>query len=121
MPSQLTACTSDIALKNLYSLLEPITVPFDKARFTNWGQTFTCKPSAIFEPENEFQCELVLELARREGKTLRLAGVGHSPSDLACTDGFMLRTTKLNRVLEVKFATAMRAADTDLLRPLITV
>lgn len=121
MPSQLTACTSDMPLKNLYSLLEPITVPSNEARFTNWGQTFTCEPSAIFEPENEFQCELVLELARREGKTLRLAGVGHSPSDLACTDEFMLRTTKLNRVLEVIFATVMGAADTDLLCSLITV
>jgi L-gulonolactone oxidase len=78
-------------------------VPSNKARFINWGRTFTCTPSAIFEPENEFQCELVLELARREGKTLRVAGVGHSPSDLACTDEFMLRTTKLNRILEVIF------------------
>ena len=108
MPSH--ARPSDIPLKNLCNLLEPITVPANKARFTNWGQTFTCKPSAIFEPENEFQCELVLELARREGKTLRLSGVGHSPSDLACTDGYMLRTTKLNRVLEVKFVTVLYGA-----------
>ncbi|KDR74082.1 hypothetical protein GALMADRAFT_250832 [Galerina marginata CBS 339.88] len=101
MPSQLTARPSDIPLKNLYNLLEPITLPKEKARFTNWGRSFVCTPSSIFEPENEFQCELVLELARREGKTLRVAGVGHSPSDLACTNEFMLRTTKLNRVLEV--------------------
>ncbi|KAF8968705.1 gulonolactone oxidase Lgo1 [Flammula alnicola] len=101
MSSQLTARPSDIPLRNLYNLLEPITVPNERARFTNWGRTFTCTPHAIFEPENEFQCELILELARREGKTVRVAGVGHSPSDLACTTEFMLRTTKLNRVLEV--------------------
>jgi len=101
MPSQLTARPSDIPLNNLYNLLEPITVPQGKATFTNWGQTFICSPSSIFEPENEFQCELALELARREGKTLRVVGVGHSPSDLACTNEFMLRMTKLNRVLEV--------------------
>ncbi|KAF9558516.1 gulonolactone oxidase Lgo1 [Agrocybe pediades] len=101
MPTQLTARPSDIPLNNLYNLLEPITVPKGKATFTNWGQTFTCSPSSIFEPENEFQCELALELARREGKTLRVVGVGHSPSDLACTNEFMLRMTKLNRVLEV--------------------
>ncbi|KAJ3500667.1 hypothetical protein NLJ89_g9693 [Agrocybe chaxingu] len=101
MASQLTARPSDIPLENLYNLLEPITVPLEKARFTNWGLSFTCSPAAIFEPENEFHCELVLELARREGKTVRTAGVGHSPSDIACTNEFMLRTTKLNRVLEV--------------------
>lgn len=101
MPSQLTAHPSDIPLKNLCNLLETITVPSEQTRFTNWGRTFTCSPSAIFEPESEFQCELVLELARREGKTVRVAGVGHSPNDLACTAQYMLRTTKLNRVLEV--------------------
>ena len=101
MPSQLTAHPSDIPLNNLCNLLQPITVPSKQTRFTNWGRSFTCTPAAIFEPENEFQCELVLELARREGKTIRVAGVGHSPNDLACTSQYMLRTTKLNRVLEV--------------------
>lgn len=101
MSSQLTARPSDIPLNNLYNLLQPVTVPSKQTHFTNWGRSFTCTPSAIFEPENEFQCELVLELARREGKTIRIAGVGHSPNDLACTSQYMLRMTKLNRVLEV--------------------
>jgi L-gulonolactone oxidase len=91
--------TAHIPLKNLYNLLQPIIT--QQNRFTNWGRSFTCTPSAIFDPENEFQCELVVELARREGKTIRVAAVGHSPNDLACTSQYMLRTTKLNRVLEV--------------------
>ena len=92
-----------IPLQTLYNLLQPITLPktSPRAKFTNWGQTYTCSPLAVFEPENDYQCELVLELARREGKTVRAVGVGHSPSDLACTSGYMLRTAKLDRVLEV--------------------
>ncbi|KAJ7584840.1 D-arabinono-1,4-lactone oxidase-domain-containing protein [Mycena floridula] len=92
-----------ISLDQLYSLLEPITVPSDstRARFSNWGQTFHCQPLKMFEPESEYQCELILELARREGKTVRAAGVGHSPSDLACTKEFMMRTERLNRVIEI--------------------
>ena len=93
---------SDITVANLYAFLAPITVPQRQARFTNWGRTFTCRPNAIFEPQNEEQCKLVLQLARRERRRLRIAGVGHSPSDLACTDEFMLRTTRLNKVLEVR-------------------
>ena len=94
----------DVPLPNIYDLLRPVTVPATspKARFTNWGLTFTCKPLAIFEPETYEQCSLVLELARREGRRVRFAGIGHSPSDLACTSEYMLRTTKLNRVLEVR-------------------
>ncbi|KAF9491105.1 gulonolactone oxidase Lgo1 [Pleurotus eryngii] len=91
---------SDIPLQNLYHLLQPLTLSPD-ARFTNWGRTFTCQPLAVFLPETEYQCELILELARREGKTVRAVGVGHSPSDLACTNEYMLRTERLNRLLEV--------------------
>jgi L-gulonolactone oxidase len=102
MPSQLNL--SDTPLQNLYHLLKPITVPSTspKAKFTNWGGTYHANPIAVFEPENEYQCELVLELARRERKVVRAVGVGHSPSDLACTNEFMLRTCKLNQVLEVR-------------------
>ncbi|EMD35022.1 hypothetical protein CERSUDRAFT_116534, partial [Gelatoporia subvermispora B] len=94
---------TDIPLQTLYSLLEPITVPsgHPRATFINWGLSYACKPLAVFEPESEYQCQLVLELARREGKTVRAAGVGHSPSDLACTSGYMLRTEKLDKIIEV--------------------
>lgn len=92
-----------IPLHTLYTLLQPITVPahHPRATFINWGLTFLCRPLAVFEPETEHQCELIFELARREGKTVRAAGVGHSPSDLACTSGYMLRTEKLNKIIEV--------------------
>lgn len=90
----------------LYNILSPITVPpyCSRSRFTNWGRTFTCTPLAIFEPETEEQCVLILELARREKKRVRFAGVGHSPSDLACTTDYMLRTTRMNGLLEVSYA-----------------
>ncbi|KAJ6521069.1 hypothetical protein DFH09DRAFT_1331428 [Mycena vulgaris] len=37
----------------------------------------------------------------REGRVLRAAGVGHSPSDLACTNDFILRMMKMDKLLEV--------------------
>jgi L-gulonolactone oxidase len=105
MSQVLTKSLPDLPLHALYRLLAPITLPpsSPRAKFTNWGQTFTCTPLAVFEPETEYQCELILELARREGKVVRAVGVGHSPSDLACTSEYMLRTDKLGRVLEVSF------------------
>ncbi|KZT24955.1 L-gulonolactone D-arabinono-1,4-lactone oxidase [Neolentinus lepideus HHB14362 ss-1] len=94
---------ADIPLSALCDLLGPITVPLadPRSRFSNWAKTYGCTPATVFEPTNEYECELVLELARREGKTVRAAGVGHSPSDLACTSGYMVRTDRLCRVLEV--------------------
>ncbi|KAH9856372.1 L-gulonolactone/D-arabinono-1,4-lactone oxidase [Lenzites betulinus] len=89
---------ADLPLSALYEQLAPVT---RRATFTNWGLSYTCTPLAVFEPATEAQCALVLELARREGRTVRVAGVGHSPSDLACTTDFMLRTERLDRVIEV--------------------
>ncbi|KAJ7692570.1 L-gulonolactone/D-arabinono-1,4-lactone oxidase [Mycena rosella] len=103
------------------AILAAITIPSTspRAKFVNWGLTFHCRPLAIFEPENEHHCELVLEYARREGRVLRAVGVGHSPSDLACTNDLMLKMTKLNKLLEVdveKLAVVVQAgiALTDL-------
>lgn len=98
-----TSKLSHLPLPTLYGLLAPVTVRAGspRARFTNWGLTYTCNPLAVFEPENELQCSAVLELARREDKTVRVVGLGHSPSDLACTSEFMMRTGRLDKVIEV--------------------
>ncbi|KAI0752191.1 L-gulonolactone/D-arabinono-1,4-lactone oxidase [Fomes fomentarius] len=107
MPSVQSATSklSHLPLPTLYGLLAPVTVRAGspRARFTNWGLTYTCNPLAVFEPENELQCRAVLELARREEKSVRVVGLGHSPSDLACTSEFMMRTGRLDKVIEVNY------------------
>jgi hypothetical protein len=94
-----------ISLDKLYSLLEPCTVDRSSsaAVFQNWARTFTCAPSSVFRPESEHQLELILELARRERQTVRAVGIGHSPSDLACTSGYMIHMNRLNKIIEVRY------------------
>ncbi|TFY76287.1 hypothetical protein EWM64_g7724, partial [Hericium alpestre] len=93
----------DIPTGQLYTLLQPTTVPATSraALFENWGETFRCRPLSVFEPTSEYECELILELARREGKTVRAVGVGHSPSDLACTTGYMVRMGRMDSIIEL--------------------
>lgn len=102
-PPPITEDIPNLTTDELYRALQGVTVPSSspRARFNNWGQSYYCKPLAVFEPETEGQCKLILELARREGKVVRAVGVGHSPSDLACTTGFMVRMTRFKRMLEV--------------------
>lgn len=95
---------ADIPLAELYCLLKPITAPSHASSFHNWAETFHCKPLIAFEPENLHHCQLILELARREKKVVRAAGVGHSPSDIACTRDFLLRTQKLKRLVSVSLS-----------------
>ena len=63
------------------SPLEPVIIDRSSsaAVFQNWGRTFTCTPSSVFCPENESQLELILELVRHEGQTIRAVDVGRSP------------------------------------------
>ncbi|KAG8887889.1 D-arabinono-1,4-lactone oxidase [Tulasnella sp. 332] len=83
----------------LSALLAPVTLP--DASFANWAGTYKCRPQRTFMPTDSHQLPYIFELARRERTTVRAAGAGHSPSDLACTSGFMVRTDALDRVLEI--------------------
>lgn len=95
---------SDISLDELYRLLKPVAVDGSSsgAVFQNWGRTFRCRPSSVFRPSTEHQLELIVELARREKQTVRAVGIGHSPSDLACTSGYMIQMHRLDEIIEVR-------------------
>lgn len=96
---------SHISLGGLYQLLQPIIVDRSSsaAVFENCGRTFRCVPSSVFRPENEYQIQLILELAHRERQTVRAIGVGHSPSDLACTSGYMIQMNRLDKIIDVRY------------------
>lgn len=94
---------SSFTTAELHDYLKTVTVPPSarQARFVNWGLAFACRPTVVFEPTSDEQCVAIVHLARREGVGVRAAGAGHSPSDMACTDDFMIKTHKLNALLDV--------------------
>ena len=104
MMSAISLPPSDISLDELYRLLKPVAVDGSSsgAVFQNWGRTFRCRPSSVFRPSSEHQLELIVELARREKQTVRAVGIGHSPSDLACTSGYMIQMHRLDEIIEVR-------------------
>ncbi|KAI0033034.1 L-gulonolactone/D-arabinono-1,4-lactone oxidase [Vararia minispora EC-137] len=89
------------SLPELYAALHPVTAPATQSVFENWGRTFRCEPLAIFDPTSERHLELIVELAQREKRTVRAVGVGHSPSDLACTSDFLVRMGHMDKIIEV--------------------
>ncbi|ORX92044.1 L-gulonolactone/D-arabinono-1,4-lactone oxidase [Basidiobolus meristosporus CBS 931.73] len=72
-----------------------------KVTYTNWAKTYTCTPELYFQPETEDEIVQIIQLAKANGKTIRVVGAAHSPSDLALTDGYLLNLDKLNKVLKV--------------------
>ncbi len=66
----------------------------------NWAGDQRCRPGAIERPTSKAElCELVAAAAAR-GETVRASASGHSFSDIALTEGVMLRLERLDRVLE---------------------
>ncbi|CAI2163959.1 9019_t:CDS:2 [Funneliformis geosporum] len=70
-------------------------------KFSNWAHTFECIPELYFEPENDDDIIKIIELAKLYNKNVRAVGAGHSPSDVACTEGIMINMEKLNKIIEV--------------------
>ncbi|KAM4680648.1 L-gulonolactone oxidase-like isoform 1-T1 [Amazona ochrocephala] len=70
-------------------------------KFQNWAKTYGCSPELYFQPTSVEEIREILDMARQRNKRVKVVGGGHSPSDIACTDDFMIQMGKMNRVLKV--------------------
>ncbi len=66
----------------------------------NWAGDQTCTPAAIERPRSRGELAAVVRAAAEAGRSVRVAGSGHSFTEAALTDGVMVRVEALNRVLD---------------------
>ncbi|GAA5962270.1 hypothetical protein JCM8115_004274 [Rhodotorula mucilaginosa] len=91
-----------LSVGDLEQLLDPVTTKSGKAlTFRNWATTFRSDATAVFRPTSVQQVRYAVELARRQKRTIRAAGAGHSPSDIVCTGGYILDLKGLDKVIAV--------------------
>ena len=69
------------------------------ARWTNWAGDQRCAPVAIERPANRERLAEIVRGAAERDLPVRAAGSGHSFTDIALTDGVMVRCELLDRVL----------------------
>jgi L-gulono-1,4-lactone dehydrogenase len=67
----------------------------------NWAGDQQCVPVAVERPASVEELRDAVARAAGGGRTVRVAASGHSFTDIACTDGVMVRLDRMNRVLEV--------------------
>ncbi len=70
-------------------------------RWTNWAREQVCAPVEIVRATSESELVGAVRGAARRGIRVRAAGAGHSFTDCACTDGVMIDTSRMNRILAV--------------------
>ena len=74
--------------------------------WSNWAGDQRCHPAQLRRPRSVQELQSAVAQARERGMRVRVAGSGHSFSDIACTDGMMLSLEHLGAVLEVDVASA---------------
>ncbi len=67
----------------------------------NWASDQSCHPAAVELPGSTEEISEALVRAAAHDRRLRVAGAGHSFSDIALTEGSHLRLERLTRVLDV--------------------
>lgn len=67
----------------------------------NWAGTYRCGPTRIESPSTERQIVAIVRSSVERGERVKVIGSGHSFTDIACTDGVMIRLDNYNQVLSV--------------------
>jgi L-gulonolactone oxidase len=67
----------------------------------NWAGDQACVPAAIARPGSLDELQAIVEAAADRGQRVRAAGSGHSFTEIALTDGVLVRLDRLDRVLDV--------------------
>jgi L-gulono-1,4-lactone dehydrogenase len=80
---------------------EPNALETSDVEWHNWAGDEGCRPRAIVRPGSIEEIAAAVGRAAREGLHVRVAGAGHSFSDIACTDGLLLVLDRFQRVLDV--------------------
>jgi L-gulono-1,4-lactone dehydrogenase len=77
------------------------------ARWRNWAGDERCSPELIESPCSIEEISAALARAASRGLRVRVAGAGHSFSDIACSDGVLLRLDGMSQVIDVDRASGL--------------
>jgi FAD-linked oxidoreductase len=72
-----------------------------ESTWRNWAGDQRCLPAAVETPGSVEEISAAIARAAAHDRRVRVAGAGHSFSDIALTDGAQLRLERLTRVLDV--------------------
>jgi len=84
-----------------------VSEPTNPGEWRNWTGDQRCRPAAIERPGSTEEIAAALERAAAHGQRVRVAGAGHSFTDIALTDGRLLRLDRMNRLLEADRASGL--------------
>ncbi|RHZ79724.1 hypothetical protein Glove_141g38 [Diversispora epigaea] len=77
-------------------------IPSSDKTWDNWARTIHMTPEAIFKPTTLTDLQDIVNLARKNGKTIRCAAGGHTESSLSVTNGYLVTINNLKKIQVLK-------------------
>lgn len=68
-------------------------------RWSNWAGNQRCAPVAIERPRTEADLVAIVQRAAAAGRRVKVVGAGHSFTDIACTDGYLVDLADYGRLV----------------------
>ncbi|MET7769542.1 D-arabinono-1,4-lactone oxidase [Nocardia sp. NPDC005366] len=75
--------------------------------WVNWAGDQRCAPSILATPRNLDEVAESLANAVTAGRTVRVAGAGHSFTDTVLTDGVLMDLSQMNRIIDIDGANGL--------------
>ncbi len=67
----------------------------------NWAGNQSCNPIAVPQPTSEDEIIALVRRAADEGRRVKVYGAGHSFTDIACTDGYLVNLDDYGAILDI--------------------
>lgn len=80
---------------------EPTALERSVVEWRNWTGDEGCRPQEIVHPRSTEEIATVMARAAGAGMPARVAGAGHSFTDIACTEGMLILLDRCQEVLDV--------------------
>jgi L-gulono-1,4-lactone dehydrogenase len=77
-----------------------VSEPTNSVEWRNWTGDQRCRPAALERPGSIEEIAAALERAAAHDQRVRVAGAGHSFTDIALTDGRLLSLDRMDRLLD---------------------
>jgi hypothetical protein len=96
--------------------LMAVSVSLSGCFWENFQRTERVRPEVLSQPASAAELVTLVRQAGEKGKSIRMTGSGHSPSDVAVNDQYLLMPQRLNRPLEVDVSRLKLSDTPDLVR-----
>jgi FAD-linked oxidoreductase len=67
----------------------------------NWARNQRCAPAAIERPASDSELANIVKQAGANHRRVKVVGAGHSFTDIACTDGVLIKLDNYQRILDI--------------------